>query len=503
MSIDDDQMSAEQRTKRTLVFISVLFAIFMIAVNVTIVATAMPSIVGELGGFALFSWVFSIYLLTQAVSVPIYGKLADLFGRKPVIIFGIVLFIIGSILCGLADSMMALIIYRLIQGIGAGAVLPIATTIVGDIYSKEERAKVQGYLSSVWGISAVSGPLLGGFFVEYVHWSWVFWINLPLGVISIVGILFFLHEDIEKKIHAIDYAGSVLLLVSISAFMLLLIQGGVAWAWMSVPSFILAAVFVLGLLLFVLQEARAADPLMPLSIWQNRLIATANIASITTGAILFGVSSFLPTYIQGVLDQSPTVAGLTLAAMSIGWLLAATLSGKMMIKIGFRFPAMLGGLALIIGALFFLNLDAQQGPFWAGVGALFIGLGMGFTTTTFIVAIQSRVEWKIRGVVTSSNMFMRMMGGTIGVALMGGILNSRMARYLEEHGQNEHAADVVDLDFTNILLDLSNRGQYSKGLLQLLRDGLALSLQSVYIVILLMAILSLVIVFFLPKDQKL
>lgn len=228
--------TVQKQTKRPLVLAAIMLAMFMGAIEATIVSTAMPDIVSDLGGFSLYSWVFSGYLLMNSVTVLIYGKLSDLFGRKPILTFGIIFFLIGSILCGFANSMKMLILFRFIQGFGAGAVMPIATTIVGDIYSTEERAKVQGYLASVWGISAVSGPVLGGFLVQFVSWRFVFWINIPLGLLSLVGLWMFLHEKIEKRKREIDYFGAGLLSIAIFTLMIVLVQGGTNWKWSSMPA---------------------------------------------------------------------------------------------------------------------------------------------------------------------------------------------------------------------------------------------------------------------------
>ncbi|GGK28738.1 MFS transporter [Caldalkalibacillus thermarum] len=490
-----------QQNKRHLVLISIIFAMFMVAINALIVATAMPSIVGDLGGFSLFTWVFSSYLLIQAVTVPIYGKLADLFGRKPVFTFGIVVFMIGSLLCGFAHSMLALIIYRFIQGFGAGAVQPIATTIVGDMYTLEERAKIQGYLASVWGISSVLGPLLGGIFVQYMDWSWVFWINIPLGLLALGGVLFFFQEKVEQKQQAIDYTGAMLLLVSVSALMIVFIQGGVSWPWTSVPVLVLLAVSVAGFIAFFYYEKRAPEPLMPLVLWKDRLLVTANTGALTTGVVLIGVSTFLPTYVQGVMEQSPTVAGLSLTVMSVGWPLASTLAGRLVLKIGFRNTAVLGGLALMVGSVLFVLLDPDKGPLWAGAGSFFIGLGMGFTTTTFIVSVQSHVNWKTRGVATSANMFMRLLGSTIGAALLGGILNSRMIRYLEMQEAAE-ALPAMDINFTSVLLNPEATEALSPESIAVLQSGLTIALNDVYWSVSLFALASFILVFYLPNKVR-
>jgi EmrB/QacA subfamily drug resistance transporter len=489
-----------KKTSRPLVLAAVMLAMFMAAIEGTIVATAMPDIVGELGGFSLYSWVFSAYLLMQAVLILIYGKLSDLFGRKPVFIFGITMFMIGSVLCGFAPSMLMLIVFRFIQGIGAGAVQPIATTIVGDMYTLEERAKIQGYLSSVWGISAVVGPLVGGLIVQYSDWAWVFWMNVPLGILAIVGVVLFLHEGLEKQKHPIDYAGSGLLFVSISSLMVVLIQGGVAWSWASAPVILLLAIFVLSLLLFVQQEKRAKAPMVPPEIWKHRLIALANAASLTSGVILIGVSSFLPAFVQGVMGYSAIVAGFTLTTMSIGWPISSIVAGRLVIKIGFRPTAIMGGTALLIGSLFFMTLDPAKGPIWAGVGSFIVGTGMGLTTTTFIVSIQNSVGWQMRGIATASNMFMRILGSAVGAALLGGILNMSMKQFLQE--KSGVSGELITVDTANILLDEAGQERFSEETLHVLQEGLTQALHYVYFGVFVFALLTLVFALFFPKTDR-
>ncbi|PLR81396.1 MFS transporter [Bacillus canaveralius] len=489
-----------RRTNRPFVLAAVMLAMFMGAIEATIVSTAMPAIVGDLGGFSLYSWVFSAYLLMNAVTVLIYGKLSDLFGRKPIMTFGIIVFLIGSILCGVAQSMEMLILFRFVQGFGAGAVLPIATTIVGDIYTTEERAKIQGYLSSVWGISAVMGPAIGGLLVEFVSWRSVFWINIPLGILAIAGLWLFLHENVEKKKHQIDYSGALLLTTAISALMIILVEGGVNWPWFSAQVVGLLAVTVIAFILFIFQERKAAEPMMPFNIWRERSILIANITSLTTGVMLIGISSFLPAFVQGVMERSPIVAGFTLTSMSIGWPIASMAAGRLMLTIGFRSTSLIGGISLIVGSIMFATLSPEAGPLWAAAGSFLLGIGMGLTTTTFIVSIQSTVNWQQRGIATASNMFMRNLGNTIGAALLGGILNSRIKNYFQTHGSGQ--PDELSVDSTNILLNEAERGQLSESLKDLLQEGLTYSLHYVYYVVLLFAIISFLLLLFLPKREK-
>ncbi|MFP7295958.1 MDR family MFS transporter [Neobacillus niacini] len=492
--------SKRGKTNRPLVLAAVMLAMFMGAIEATIVSTAMPAIVSDLGGFTLYSWVFSAYLLMNAVTVLIYGKLSDLFGRKPILFIGITIFLIGSILCGFAPSMEALIIFRLIQGFGAGAVTPIATTIVGDIYTAEERAKVQGYLASVWGISAVTGPAVGGLLVQYVSWNYVFWINIPLGILSLIGIGFYLHENVEKKKHEIDYIGAFLLTAAISSLMFLLVEGGGRWSWDSWQVIGLIVFFLITISLFVYHEGRAKEPVMPFNIWKERSIFVANVTSLTTGIMLIGISSFLPTFVQGVMEQTPIVAGFTLTAMSIGWPIASTISGKMLISLGYRMTSLIGGVALIIGSFVFVTMSGSSGPLWAALGSFIVGFGMGLTSTAFIVSIQATVSWQQRGIATAANMFMRNLGNTIGAALLGGILNNRLANYLS--GNADTTGEKLTVDSTTLLLKEEERSNLSQSDLELLQEGLTQSLHWVYYVVLTFAIVSLILISFIPKTNK-
>ncbi|MEK5323961.1 MDR family MFS transporter [Aeribacillus sp. FSL M8-0254] len=494
--IDKDRGKLDHKeTKRPFVLAAVMLAMFMAAVEATIVSTAMPAIVAEIGGFSKYSWIFSSYLLMNSVTILIYGKLADLFGRKPIFAFGIIIFLIGSVLCGLADSMETLIIYRFIQGIGAGAVMPVATTIVGDIYTVEERAKIQGYLSSVWGFSAIIGPVLGGLFVEYISWKFVFWVNVPLGILSMAGIGLFLNERIDKKKSSIDYAGAMFMLIAISLLMIVLVEGGVRWSWTSWEVAALLAVACCFFILFIFQENRADDPMMPLSLWKNRSILLANVTSLTTGMMLMGISTFLPTFVQGVMGKSAMVAGFTLTTMSIGWPIASTVAGRIYLKAGFRATSILGGIFLLAGSLVFVMLSADDGPVHAMIGSFLLGVGMGLTSTSFIVSIQSAVDWKERGIATATNMFMRNLGNTVGAALLGGILNSKLQTYLEEHSAGKN----LNIDSANNLLNPES--DLSGPIKEVLESGLSIALHHVYFVVFLLAILSVLFIFFLPKRE--
>lgn len=482
-------------TKRPLVLASVMLAMFVSAVEATIVSTAMPSIAAELGGFSKYSWVFSAYLLMSTVTVLLYGKLSDIFGRKRIFAIGMVLFLLGSLLCGLATSMDELILFRFVQGLGAGAVMPIATTIVGDIYTKEERAKIQGYLSSVWGISAVTGPAIGGVLVVTIGWEYVFWVNLPLGILSLLGVLLFLKEPVTKKNPIIDYKGAALLTAALSTLLYLLVEGGVAFEWLSPPSYVLLLVSGLFIVLFVIVERKAVDPIMPFEIWRNKTILYANLVSLATGVILIGISSYLPTYVTGVMEQPAAIAGFTLTAMSIGWPMAAFFSGRLLVKIGYFKTSFAGGAFLVVGTLLFVLMQPNFGPLWAAMSSFSIGIGMGLTSTAFIVSIQAAVSYEQRGSATASNMFMRNLGSTIGVALLGSILNSSLLRYFKDHGQHYSLSSINDL------LSKDTRVKLPNDSLKFLQHALADSLQMVYVVTAIFAVVSFLLIFGLRGEE--
>ncbi|MCU1596160.1 MAG: major facilitator superfamily 1 [Frankiales bacterium] len=418
------------RSERGPVLGAIMLTTALIALDSTIVATAVPSIVKDVGGFSQFPWLFSIYLLTQAVTVPIYGKLSDVVGRKPMLTFGVAVFVLGSLLCGIAWSMPALIIARAVQGVGAGAVQPIGLTIIGDLYSVQERARVQGYIASVWGAASVLGPLTGGLFSEYVSWRWIFFINLPLGALALVVLRRRFVEKVEHREHRIDYSGAALLTVGCSLLILGLLEGGTAWAWRSATSALVLGGAVVALGLFLRIEQRAAEPVLPLWVFRRRILIGGNLTSLGVGAMLIGLSSYVPAFVQGVLGKGAIEAGLALGALTIGWPIAASLSGRVYMRIGFRDTALIGIAFAIVGTVLTALLP-QSASIWQVAGALFItGLGMGLCSSPTVVAIQSVVGWERRGVVTGTNMFSRAMGSAVGAAVFGAIANATLiSRY--------------------------------------------------------------------------
>jgi len=474
------------------------------SLDTTIVGTALPSIVGKLGGISLYSWVFSVYLLTSTTTVPIYGKLADLYGRKPIFLFGSGLFLLGSILCGSAQSMEQLIVFRAIQGLGAGAVLPIVLTIIGDIYELKERAKVQGLFSGVWGLSSIVGPALGGLIVDHFSWRWVFYINIPFGLISGILLTIYLKENVERKKHHLDYIGTLTLTSAIVALLFALLQGGTSWAWDSLPSIGLFALFIVLIGLFLREERRAADPILPLTLFNNRIIGISSIGGIVLGVLMFGISSYVPLFVQGLKGGSATSAGIVLGPCLLAWPITATLSSRIVIRYGYRFTSMLGlGLAtLAAGMITFFTTDT--GLPYIVIAMLVMGAGLGFASTAFVLAVQNAVPWKLRGVATASTQFTRTIGGTVGVAVMGTILNAQMAlRFPLIFARFADAAARLpkSVALANILLTPEVRSALPAAFLHQLQDALAHSLFWVYVLIFVLAAIGLATMLLLPGGR--
>ena len=403
------------------VLIALMTSMALAAMDTTIVSTAIPQVVRDLGGFSLFSWVFSSYLLTQTVTIPVQGRLADQWGRKPVLITGTVIFLAGSALCASSTTMVSLILFRGLQGIGAGGVQSTVNTLAGDMYELSERGRVQGWLSSVWGISAVIGPALGGSLAQYASWRWIFLINLPVGAAAIGLLVRYLHENVQRTRHRIDVAGGAAMFAAAGALILGLLQGGVAWPWWSVPSVLVFAVALAAAALAALAERRAAEPILPPWFWRSRVLSGSAVAAFGLGLLVIGPTTFLPTYGQSVLGLGAVAAGAVLAAMSIGWPLASSQSARLFLRVGFRDTMLVGaGISLVaVGAFLFAPDPA---PVWQPVVETFVlGAGLGLLSVASIVGPQSTVGWGQRGVVTGTVMFCRYLGQSLGAAIFGAI----------------------------------------------------------------------------------
>lgn len=405
-------------TKQKYVIFSLLIATFLTAIEGTIVSTAMPKIVGDLGGSQLYTWVISVYLLTTVISTPVFGKLADLFGRKMMFVIGVVIFLIGSTLSGFSQSMEQLVIFRAIQGIGAGALTTIPFTIIGDVFTYEQRAKVQGWISSVWGISGIVGPLVGGFIVDTISWHWIFFMNLPFGIVALGLLWVSLHEQIEKKKQTIDYAGIFTFAVSMTAFLyaltLLKEENQV-----TVSILTLFIVTVAGLGLFIWIEAKGKEPMLPLSLFKIRFITVANIAGFLLGFILVTVTFYIPLWVQGVTNLNATFSGIAMLPMSLTWPFGAVLSGRLLAKTSIGKVSLIGIVIILAGCLGLVTFQTDTTIPWMMFITAVLGFGFGLALTSFTVAVQSAVDWNMRGAAMGSNNLMRNLGQAIGIAVSG------------------------------------------------------------------------------------
>jgi len=492
------------RQAKAIVIIALMLGMALAALDTTIVGTAMPSIVGKLGGFDLYSWVFSAYLLTSTTTVPIYGKLADLYGRKPLFLIGTGLFLLGSIASGTAQSMEQLILFRALQGLGAGAVVPLVLTIIGDIFDLHERARVQGFFSGVWGLASVVGPAAGGLIVDHMSWRWVFFINIPFGLLSAILLFFVFKEKVERSKPSLDYAGTLALTGSIVALLFALLQGGSSWAWLSAQSIALFAVFLVLLAFFIWLEQRAAEPILPLTLFRNRIIAVASFGGLILGVTMFGITTYVPLFVQGVKGGSATDAGIVLTPLLFSWPVASVISGKLVLNFGYRNVAVVGAFLTTVGSV--LLLFFNQGTSLAVIVAsmLLAGTGLGMSSTAFILAVQNAVPWKLRGVATASTQFVRTIGGTIGIAFMGTILNAQVAGHFAPifaHFASVTARLPKNIAPANMLLTAGIRNVVPATFLQQLQNALSQSLFWVYLVVIVLMIISLVAMFWLPGGR--
>ncbi|MFJ8887641.1 MFS transporter [Streptomyces sp. NPDC102402] len=396
------------------------------AIDGTIVATAVPQIVGDLGGFSVFSWLFSGYLLAVTVTLPVYGKLSDTFGRKPVLIAGIILFLAGSLLCAAAWNMAALIAFRVVQGLGGGALQGTVQTIAADLYPLKERPKIQAKLSTVWATSAVAGPAVGGLLAAYADWRWIFLINLPVGAVALWLVVRHLHEPARPRPGTrprTDWAGALGVFATGALLLTALVQGGVAWPWLSAPSLgLFGATAALGCLT-VLIERRAAEPVIPGWVWRRRTIASVNLALGAMGLLMVAPTVFLPTYAQSVLGLGPIAAGFVLSVMTLSWPVAAALSDRVYNRIGFRRTAITGMSGALLVLLCFPLLPYPGAAWQPALLMLLLGATLGLFQLPLIVGVQSTVGWAERGTTTASVLFCRQVGQSLGAALFGAVAN--------------------------------------------------------------------------------
>jgi len=458
-------------------FSGAMLGLLLAALDQTIVATALPRIVADLHGLNHLSWVVTAYLLTSTVTVPLYGKLSDIYGRRRLFIVAISLFLVGSALCGAAQTMDQLVAFRALQGLGAGGLIPLTFVVIGDLFSPRERGRFQGLTGAVWGLAAVAGPLLGGVLTDSASWRWIFYINLPLGGLALVVIATTMHLPFERREHAIDYLGTVLLTLGTVALLLAAVWGGQSYPWSSGEILGLLASGVGLLLVFLAVELRAAEPILPLALFRNSIFSVANTAALVVGAVLYGALIYIPLFVQGVIGGSATNSGVVLIPLSFGWVATSVISGQLISRTGrYRIFPIAGSLLLVLGFWLLTRLDSRATSLATTRDMLVIGLGLGLMYQTYVLAVQNAVPAREMGIATSSVQFSRSIGGTFAVAVLGGILSIRLRRELASHLGG--AARTVNPQL--LLQSPSATRHLSTRLVEGVRLSLALSLHTVF-----------------------
>lgn len=412
---------------------ALLLAMFLAALDQTIVSTALPRIASDLHGLNRLSWVATAYLLTSAISTPMYGKISDLFGRKKIFQISIIIFLVGSMLCGLSQTMSQLIFFRGLQGLGAGGLMTLALAIVGDIISPRQRGRYQGYFGAVFALSSLAGPLLGGFLTDDLSWRWIFYVNIPLGIVALALIAARLHIPVKITKHKLDFLGAGLLAVSVTSLLLATVWGGTDYPWGSTRILGLFATFVIGGILFVFREYHTEEPIMPLRLFKNDIVRVSTLLSLLVGIGMFGAIIFLPEYQQIVRGVSPTVSGLLLLPLVFGMLIGVVLSGRLVSKTGhYRIYPILGTIIMAIGFWLFTHISVSTSRLTMSVWMIVLGFGMGLFLQIMTVAVQNAVERKDLGTATSLVTFARSIGSSLGAAIFGAVLTARLTYHLQQ-----------------------------------------------------------------------
>ena len=420
-------MPAQPPPRIRLIFGALILVILLASLDQTIVATALPTIVGDLGGLDHLSWVVTAYLLASTITGPIYGKLGDLYGRKGVLQAAIVIFLIGSVLCGIAQNMPELIAFRAVQGLGAGGLITVSIAVVGDVIPPRERGRYQGIFGAVFGVSTIIGPLLGGFFVDNLSWRWIFYVNLPIGAVALAVIGAVFHSRTERVQHKVDYAGAGLLAASLSCIVLFTSLGGTTFAWGSPESVTLLVLGVLLLVIFLFVERGATEPILPLELFRNRTFTVCAAIGFIIGVSLFGAVTYLPLFLQIVKGRSPTSSGLQLTPMMAGLLVTSVVAGRLISRWGRYKPFPVAGTAVMtVGIILLAQLDINSTTAYTSFAMVVLGLGLGAVMQVLVLAVQNAVDPRNMGVATSGALLFRQIGGSIGIAIFGAIFANRL-----------------------------------------------------------------------------
>jgi EmrB/QacA subfamily drug resistance transporter len=491
--------------RRLAVTLGVITGMFLAALEATVVGTAMPTVIASLGGLNHYSWVFSAYLITSTITVPVWGKLSDLYGRRLLFQLGIAVFLLGSVLSGMAGTMTQLIAYRAVQGLGAGALVPLAMTIIGDVYTVEERARMQAFFSGVWGISSVVGPIVGGFITDQLSWRWVFYINVPFGILAAIIMQLSLKEPKRHSRPSIDYAGAALLMASITCLMLALVEGGATLREVA-SARNMGLLFIAMLLgaLFIYVERRAPDPIVPLGLFRNRVVAVSVVAGFLAGVAMFGAISFVPLFAQGALGSTATEAGSLLTPLMLSWVGLSIVGGRLLLKVGYRPTTLAGLFILTLGFALLSSFQRTTPRVWLYVDLVLIGAGLGLTMLTLLIAVQQSVARAQLGIATSLNQFSRSIGGAVGVAIMGAVLSAGLASHLQRVARTgagpltpERAAELASNP--NALIDPQARAALPPEVLDELQESLASAIHNVFWTGTALAGLALLVAFWLPR----
>jgi EmrB/QacA subfamily drug resistance transporter len=474
------------RNRIILVTIGIMLSLFLASMESTVVATAMPTIVGQLGGLEHYSWVFSAFMLASTTSVPLYGKLSDIYGRRRIYAIAMALFLLGSVMSGLANNMTQLIFARALQGLGAGGVQPLAFILIGEMFNLKQRARMQGFFSGVWGFSSIVGPLLGGFIVDQFTWRWVFYINIVPGLLAAALVAFAWQEQAQHHERpAVDYLGAALLTASVVSLLLGLMDFGTFNSWILIAT--AAALFIA----LVWVENRIADPILPIRLFRDRLFATSIAHGVFTGWAMFGSVSFFPLFVQSVMGTSATQAGITITPMLLGWVTASIIGMRLILTVGHRRLGVIGTTVFVTGSFLMTLIGAESSQVMMMVFVAMMGVGMGLSIPSFLVAVQTNVERRHLGTATSTLQFSRSMGGTLGVSVMGAALSIRLASNLSASGLDPKlVAQLLDpLPGTQIVVDAG------------VRLAMADSIHLVFVIAFISATLGLVAVFFTPHQE--